>query len=226
MAETYGLRLEDLAVSAWPVIPASFKALAATAWKKAIKRKRTYGLEERIWTVCHALVLMWRAAHPAICTFWAELDQACQMAIKVPNREYKVGNFISVDRVRAWLRIKLPSGRYLNYPAPRGDEYSSSFMGVDPYTKQWKRISTYSGKRAENIVQGIAADRMADALVTAEENGYRPVLSVHDEAITEPPDDDRYNDKDLSRLLVNASLWSDGVPLAAKGFTSYRYRKS
>ena len=225
MAETYGLRLEDLAVSAWPVIPASFKALAATAWKKAIKRKRTYGLEERIWTVCHALVLMWRAAHPAICTFWAELDQACQMAIKVPNREYKVGNFISVDRVRAWLRIKLPSGRYLNYPAPRGDEYSSSFMGVDPYTKQWKRISTYSGKRAENIVQGIAADHMMDGLMAANEAGYNPVLSVHDEAITEPPDDDVYNDRALSRLLVESSLWADGLPLAAKGFTAKRYRK-
>lgn len=225
MAETYGLRLESLADSAWPVIPDSFKTDATTAWHKAIKRKKTYGLDERIWVVCHALVLMWRAAHPAICNFWAELDNATKMATKVKNKAYKVGEFLTVDRVGNWLRIKLPSGRYLSYPAPRGDDYTSSFMGVDPYTKQWKRISTYSGKRAENIVQGGSADILMDGLLAAEEENYNPVLSVHDEALTEPPDEARYNDKHLSKLLVESSLWADGLPLAAKGFTAYRYRK-
>jgi DNA polymerase len=225
MAETYGLRLEVLAQAAWPVIPANFRRDAQAAWHKAVKRKRTYGLDERIWCVCHALVLTWRAAHPAICTFWAQLDQATKMATKVPNKEYKVGQFISVDRIGNWLRIKLPSGRYLSYPAPRGDDYTSSFMGVDPYTKQWKRISTYSGKRAENIVQAGAADILMDGLVAADEAGYNPVLSVHDEAITEPLDDDGYTDTGLSKLLVEASLWADGLPLAAKGFTACRYRK-
>jgi len=172
-------------------------------------------------------VQMWRAAHPAIVNFWNELDQACKMAIKVPNKEYRVGEHIRVDRLGAWLRIKLPSGRYLNYPAPRGDDYTSSFLGIDPYTKQWKRISTYSGKRAENIVQAIAADQMMDGLLAADEAGYNPVLSVHDEAITEPPDDPAYNDAHLSELLVQASaLWADGVPMAAKGFTAHRYRKA
>src|SRR5208283_4589146 len=47
MAETYGLRLETLAQSAWPVIPDDFKASAKIAWHKAVKRRRTYGLEER-----------------------------------------------------------------------------------------------------------------------------------------------------------------------------------
>jgi DNA polymerase len=66
MAETYGLRLDELAHSAWPVIPTDFKVQAKLAWVKAVKRKRTYSLDERVWTVCHALVLMWRVAHPAI----------------------------------------------------------------------------------------------------------------------------------------------------------------
>lgn len=225
MAEVYGLRLEALAVSAWPVIPDDFKRDAKSAWAKAIKRRRTYGLEERIWTVCHALVLMWRAAHLAICQFWAELDQACGMALKVPNKEYKVGSHISVDRVKAWLRIRLPSGRYLNYPSPRGDDYNSSFMGIDPYTKQWVRISTYSGKRAQNIAEGIGADVLCDGLLAADEAGYNPVLSVHDEAITEPPDEDEHNDKELSHLLITSSPWAVDFPLAAEGFTADRYRK-
>ena len=225
MADTYGLKLDVLAKAAWPVIPANIKRDAQAAWHKAVKRKRTYGLEEHIWIVCHALVLTWRAAHPAICTFWAQLDQACKMALKVPNKEYPVGQFISVDRIGNWLRIKLPSGRYLNYPAPLGDDFSSSFLGVDPYTKQWKRLSTYSGKRAENIVQGGAADIMMDGLMAAETEGFNCVLSVHDEAITEPPDTPEFTHERLSQILVESSLWADGLPLAAKGFTAYRYRK-
>jgi len=89
---------------------------------------------------------------------------------------------------------------------------------------QWGRISTYSGKDAENVCQGGCADILMDGLLAADDEGYNPVLSVHDEAITEPPDEDRYNDKHLSQLLVESSLWADGMPLAAKGSTSYRYK--
>jgi DNA polymerase bacteriophage-type len=225
MAETYGLRLEDLARSAWGAIPNPVKAEARTAWTRAVKRKKTYALDERTWTVCHALVLMWRAAHPAICAFWEQLDTACKMATKNIGKEYKVGQYIKVDRLGNWLRIKLPSGRYLNYPAPRGDDWTSSFMGVDPYTKQWKRLSTYSGKRAENIVQGGSADIIMDGLLAADEAGYNPVLSVHDEAITEPPDEEQYTDVGLSGILTGSSLWAGGIPLSAKGFSNVRYRK-
>jgi DNA polymerase len=147
------------------------------------------------------------------------------MAIKVAGKAYPVGEHVVVDRVGAWLRIKLPSDRYLNYPSPRADDFTSSFLGVDPYTRQWKRLSTYSGKRAENIIQGIAADHMADGLLAAEAHGYNPILSVHDEAICETPMSDEFDDKALSRILVASSPWARGVPLAAKGFTSGRYRK-
>jgi DNA polymerase len=64
-----------------------------------------------------------------------------------------------------------------------------------------------------------------DGLLAAENKGYHPVLSVHDEAITEPPDDERYSDEHLSRLLVESSAWAVGLPLAAKGDTGFRYGK-
>lgn len=225
MAEVYGLRLEQLSESAWSVIPEDTRRDARAAWQKAVKRKKTYGLEERVWTVCHALVLMWRSAHPAICAFWAQLDQACQMALKVANRGFKVGQHISVDRVGNWLRIKLPSGRYLSYPAPRGDDYTSSFLGIDPYTKQWCRISTYSGKRAQNIAEGVGADVLMDGLLAADENGYGCILTVHDEIIAESPDDPAFTDKGLSQIMTSSSNWAEGLPLTAGGFTAYRYRK-
>lgn len=224
MSETYGLKLEALAEAAWNIIPAAIMARARSNWTRAIKRRRTYGLEERTWLVCESLVLLWRDAHPATVQFWHSLDKAIKMAIRVPNKSYPVGRVV-VDRKEAWLRIKLPSGRYLCYPGTRDAEEKLSFLGVNPYSKQWGRISTYSGKVAENIIQGNSADIMMDGLLAADEAGYNPILSVHDEAITEPPDNDDFTDKELSRLLVESSLWTDGMPLAAKGFTSYRYRK-
>ena len=229
MAETYGLRLDELATTAWAVLSLEVKREAQRLWHKAIKRRRTYGLTERVWIVCQALVLLWRSAHPMIVAFWEALGNAETAALRTPGKPFKVGDHITVDRIGNWLRIKLPSGRYLNYPAPRikvdGYLTERSFIGVNPYTKQWGRIRTYPAKDAENICQGGCADIMMDGLLAADEAGYNPILSVHDEAITEPPDDDCYDDAGLSRILVESSLWADGMPMAAKGKTSYRYSK-
>lgn len=225
MAETYGLRLDQLAKAAWPVIPAAMRARAAHDWIRAQKRRRTYGLEARVWMVCQALVLMWREAHPSIVNFWFELEAAVKMAVRNPGKPYPVGRVV-LDRKENWLRIRLPSGRYLNYPAPRSSEDSgTSFVGVNPYTKQWGRISTYSGKLAENIVQGGSADILMDGMLAADEAGYDPVLSVHDEIISEPADRAAFDDRGLSRLMTDSSPWTDGLPLTAKGFTAYRYAK-
>lgn len=229
MAEIYGLRLDVLAATAWPIIPNAVKHQAEAAWERALKRRRTYGLDKQVWCVCQALVLLWREAHPMIVAFWAALDTAINDALRYPGKRFMVGAHISVDRRGNWLRIRLPSGRYLSYPAPRvkGPEWtdSRSYVGVDPYTKQWRRIKTYSGKDAENICQGGCADILMDGLLAADEAGYNPILSVHDEAITEPTDTDEYDDAGLSRLLAESSLWADGLPLAAKGKTSMRYSK-
>jgi DNA polymerase bacteriophage-type len=227
MAETYHLKLDKLAASAWPVIPDEIKADSRRLYARAKKSRRgTYGLAEREWLVCQSLVTLWRRAHPKIVKFWELLDTAIKAAIRSPNKVFHAGDKITVDRRGNWLRLKLPSGRYLCYPAPRSTGDGRSFIGVNPYTKQWGRISTYSGKDAENVVQGGCADIMMDGLLAADEAGYNPVLSVHDEAITEPPDDSEYNERGLSALLVGSSAYTTGLPLAAKGFESYRYRKN
>jgi DNA polymerase bacteriophage-type len=229
MAETYGLRLDELAVSAWPTLPDDVKREAQRLWPGAIKRRRTYGLNERVWVVCQALVLLWRQAHPMIVAFWEALDNAVKDAIRSPGKRFKAGERITVDRIGNWLRIQLPSGRYLSYPAPRikvdGRLSRRSFVGVDPYTRQWGRIFTYSGKDTENVVQGGCADLLIDGLLAADDAGYDPVLSVHDEIIADPLDTDEYDDVGLSKLLVESSWWATELPLAAKGKTSYRYSK-
>lgn len=232
MAETYSLRLEDLAKAAWPVLPEWVKIQAAKDYQKAVKRGRTYDISERIWIVCQALVLLWRKAHPAITAFWKELEDGVRSAVKKPGVVQRAGK-VEIDRYQKWLRLKLPSGRYLSYPAMHiakdfsdfNDFGSLKFTGVNPYTKQWGRIATYSGKLAENIVQGGSADILMDGLLAADDASYDPVLSVHDEVIAEPPDRPEFTDKGLSKLMTESSAWAVGLPLSAKGFTGYRYKK-
>lgn len=226
MAETYGLRLGALADAAWATIPKPVLASARLLYVKAIKRRRTYGLDERTYLVCQSLVLMWRAAHPAITTFWNDLDIAFKSAIRTEFKQFKAGRVV-VDRIGNWVRIRLPSGRYLCYPGSRigVDDNQIRFVGVNPYTRQWGRIGTYNGKLTENIVQAGSADILMDGLLGAEAEGYNPILSIHDEVMCEPKDDAAFDDEGLSRIMTTYSPWNEGMPLTAKGFSTHRYFK-
>ena len=74
-------------------------------------------------------------------------------------------------------------------------------------------------------MQGGSADILMDGLLGADAAGYEPELTIHDEILAEPEDDPRFTDKGLSEIMVSNSLWADGLPLTAKGFTSKRYHK-
>jgi DNA polymerase len=63
------------------------------------------------------------------------------------------------------------------------------------------------------------------ALQTAEAKGYLPILSVHDEAITEVPDTDAFSAQGLVEILATNPPWAEGLPLAAAGFEARRYKK-
>jgi DNA polymerase len=55
--------------------------------------------------------------------------------------------------------------------------------------------------------------------------GYPIVLTVHDEIVVEAPDTPDYTADELSSILATQPAWAAGLPLAAKGFESKRYRK-
>ena len=98
-------------------------------------------------------------------------------------------------------------------------------MGIDQYTRKWQRILTHGGKLIENATQSIARDALADNMPAMEDAGYQIVLTAHDEPVTETPDDASFTAKGLSKILAVPSTWAPDMPLAAKGFEAYRYRK-
>lgn len=76
-----------------------------------------------------------------------------------------------------------------------------------------------------NCTQALARDVMASNMPDIEAAGYEIVLSVHDELLTETPDDECYSHEHLAELMATAPVWADGMPLAAAGFEAYRYKK-
>jgi len=99
------------------------------------------------------------------------------------------------------------------------------YEGISPYTRRWGKVGTYGGKLAENLTQAASRDVFAEGMLRAERAGYPVVLSVHDELITETPDDPRFSAPALEQMMTVVPAWADGLPLAAKGFEAQRYGK-
>jgi DNA polymerase len=227
MAATYNIDLDEMADRARPAIPMGVLLDAEQIWHWAVKKGRTLGLSKEVYVVCEALKRLWRDAHPETVTLWKATEIAARHAILNPGKEFRAGR-LTFDRKGAWLRMRLPSGRYLLYPNPKleGSQQQISYRAWNVYTKSFRHEHTYGGKLVENACQASAADIMTDAMPEAELAGYPIVLTVHDELVTEAPDTDAYTAAELSAILATNPPWADGLPLAAKGFETQRYRKS
>lgn len=238
-AATYGIDLDEMAVAALPTIPADVLQESIDFYEWTVKQRRsTFGLARDVFIACDALKRLWRLAHPDISDTWPALAAAVREAIENPGETFTQGSFwrngnnytkalrVAVRREKAWLKIELPSGRFLCYPSPQVDDKGKiSYMGVNQYSRKWGRISTYGGKLFENITQAASRDVLAHGMVLAEEHGYANLISIHDELITETPDTDDYNVAELSALMATVPAWAEGIPLASAGFEGYRYKK-
>jgi DNA polymerase len=224
-AAVYRMDLADLTEAGLKAIPNRVLAESRNtlAWVKEKKRPR-YGLSDDTYVVCDAIKRLWREAHPNTVTFWRALNDAARDAIALKIRT-KVGP-LEVSCVKQWLRVKLPSGRYLCYPGAKIDaEGRISYLGVNQYTRKWERLNTYGGKLVENVTQAASRDVLAHSMQPIEDAGYSIVLTVHDEIIAEADDSPGFSHTEMANLMAANPPWAAGLPLAAAGFEAYRYRK-
>lgn len=225
-AAVYALDLEEMARAVWETAGADAIADAqgVLAWAKR-KRRSTFGLSDEVYVACEVLKASWRAAHPATVALWAAAENAVGAAIHNPGQTFDAGPHVRVQRDGAWLRCRLPSGRYVCYLQPKVENGQITYMGVSQYTRQWTRIKTYGGKLVENWNQAWARDVFAERMEEIEGAGYEPVVGIHDEWITETPDTPEFTGEKLAAIMAQPIEWAANVPLAAAGFECYRYRK-
>lgn len=172
------------------------------------------------------LVQSWRSANPHIVQFWYDIDKAAKAAVK-EHQTTRVG-LVEIGYQSGMMMIRLPSGRSLAYVRPRmtvnrfGSE-SISYEGIGT-AKKWCRIESYGAKLCENIVQAVARDILAEAMLRLEAAGFEIVCHIHDEVVLEVPEG-KSDVEEVNRIMAIQPEWASGLPLSAAGFESPFYKK-
>lgn len=172
------------------------------------------------------LVAAWRNANPSIVSLWWEVDRAAIKAVK-ERTEVQVKN-IKFKYHSGILFITLPSGRELSYIKPRielnkFERDGITYEGIGA-TKKWERIDTYGPKLVENIVQAIARDLLAEAMLRLDKAGYEIVMHIHDEVVIEAPKI-KGSLKEVCDIMGITPKWAEGLFLRADGYECEYYKK-
>lgn len=223
-AMTYHIDLVKAMEAIWETGDPRHLAECLNKYEWAKKNGYHAGMQPRMYAAFEYVKQKWRAARPATEAFWNDLSDGFKSAIAFEKEVFKAGP-IKFMRQGHWLYMRLPSGRCLTFlqPMMKGDQIT--FMGLDRYSKQWKRQNTHGGKLSGLATQAMANDILRVALPKLEAAGYETVLTVHDEAIAETPDTDEFTSDGMAAIMTEEIAWLPGFPLASDGFETYRYRK-
>ena len=175
------------------------------------------------------IVKAFRSSNPNIVKLWNNAQKAFIEAVKNKSVVHidKNISFIYEGNI---LFIKLPSGRRLSYIRPKIDynnifnKYIITYEGIDPTTKKSKRLTTYGGKLVENIVQAIARDVLAQAMMNLRNKGFNIVMHVHDEIVLEV-ENGVSSVEEVCEIMCKENKYLKGLKLKADGFESKYYKK-
>jgi DNA polymerase I - 3''-5'' exonuclease and polymerase domains len=172
------------------------------------------------------LIDNWRAANPHIVSLWWDVDKVAIDAVKQRGKISTHG--ISFTYKSGMLFVTLPSGRDLVYVKPKlitnkfGRE-GLTYEGIGS-TKKWERIETYGPKIVENIIQAIARDILAEAMLRLDNAGFNIVAHVHDEVICELPIG-QSSVEEVCNIMSQPVPWAKELPLKADGYECLFYQK-
>ena len=171
-----------------------------------------------------SIVDSWREANPNIVSLWWDIDSVVKRVVKTRSKEGYKNLVISYEK--GILFIQLPSKRRLAYPKAKigmnrfGGE-SIVYEGIVVGNK-WDKIESYGGKFVENIVQAIARDILAEAMMRLEQKGFNIVMHIHDEVVIES---DSSSIEEVNQIMSLVPSWAPGLILDADGFESEFYKK-
>ena len=171
-----------------------------------------------------SIVDSWREANPNIVSLWWDIDSVVKRVVKTRSKEGYKNLVISYEK--GILFIQLPSKRRLAYPKAKigmnrfGGE-SIVYEGIVVGNK-WNKIESYGGKFVENIVQAIARDILAEAMMRLEKKRFNIVMHIHDEVVIES---DSSSIEEINEIMSLVPSWAPGLILDSDGFESEFYKK-
>lgn len=214
---------------------------ALGAWVKFDRSGRHS--DERIIEICRA----WRAEHPAIVSFWRGLEDAAIEAVRHPERQESSYRSIGFEMQDEWLSMILPNDKRIWYFKPQlrvamprwhqpavKDDCAAGTCRCKPRPQltymsqkegQWKRVSTYGGKLAENATQATAREILKPAERRAKAAGYHVILGVYDEIISEVPKDFGSTEEFTAIMMDSPGLWAKDWPISVDTWAGPRYKK-
>ena len=166
----------------------------------------------------------WRTQRAATVRFWKSLESMLHRAINTGKRI--TGKNLAAEFIDGNLYLTLPSDRRLAYPEARlepGKFDQPQIVFKDNAKGCFNDQRGWFGTFTENVVQAVARDLLAAAMVRLEANGFQIVLHVHDEAVAEVPEGS--SAEDFRRLMTELPAWATGLPIAAKAWTGRCYSK-
>lgn len=171
----------------------------------------------------------YRTLYKCIPAYWSECEDAMVAAIQ--GKPSTIRHGVTFAMRGPHLTITLPSGSQLFYPfaklerkPDRWGRIKNTIVFMTESNKQWVRASTYGGRIVENIVQSVARDLLANALLKCEDAGLFPIMHVHDEIVCEPYKGQRKLDE-MHTIFRTAPSWARNLPLGSAGFVGAFYRK-
>ena len=171
----------------------------------------------------------YRQTYPEVPTFWAATQNAAHNALRT-RQKIQVGKTAWFIK-DGFLKCELPSSRQLHYYEPRFEPNPNGSLELTYWAEangSAVRNGTYGGKLVENVIQAIARDLMAEAMLRLEAQGFEIVLSIHDEIVaecfdTKVPDQDLI--KQFETIMSETPHWAAGCPIQASGWTGKHYKK-
>jgi DNA polymerase len=190
---------------------------------------------------CQTAVDVYREISPEIVEAWTVLEEAAMKCVRTgqPQRAGK----LRFDINGMFLRMRLPSGRYIHYCRPKLQKVrliyedrktkkivkkwknGLTYERVAQGSGKWVRVSNHGGRFIEQGTQGIALDILQEGIEDATYDGFDVIGHYHDEVLAEVDKKSGLTLKDLLASLSRPKRWGKGLPLSAAGYEDFFYHK-
>jgi DNA polymerase len=162
-------------------------------------------------------VYAFRSMFKEVPALWRRLEQEAMN---------QTGGYYRNDKYSDFLCYRLPSGRELRYYKAKVEDGELKYLSKEAGSKDLVWRGTYGGRLCENVIQAIARDVMADAMLNLHRAGFKLVLTVHDEiVVTTPKDGADTRRVEMERIMKTAPSWAKGLPLNVESEVSTKYKK-